>query len=153
MRHKRGGSKLGRLTAHRWALFRNLLTGLFTHERITTTSAKAKAVRPLADHLVTLAKEDTLHARRQALTLVPDTAVVRRLFDTVAARYSDRRGGYTRIVPIGPRRGDGAPLALLELVDRPEVPKQKPEKGKRGAEPRGKEAKKARKAAAAAARG
>jgi len=153
MRHKRGGSKLGRLTAHRWALFRNLLTGLFTHERITTTSAKAKAVRPLADHLVTLAKEDNLHARRQALTLVPDTTVVRRLFDTVAARYGDRRGGYTRIVPIGTRRGDGAPLAILELVDRPETPKPKADKGKKSAEPKGKEAKKARKAAAAAGRG
>jgi large subunit ribosomal protein L17 len=153
MRHKRGGSKLGRLTAHRWALFRNLLTGLFTHERITTTSAKAKAVRPLADHLVTLAKEDNLHARRQALTLVPDTTVVRRLFDTVAARYGDRRGGYTRIVPLGTRRGDGAPLAILELVDRPEAPKPKAPKGKKSAEPKGKEAKKARKAAAAAGGG
>ncbi len=153
MRHKRGGSKLGRLTAHRWAMFRNLLAGLFTHERITTTSAKAKAVRPLADHLVTLAKEDNLHARRQALTLVPDTIVVRRLFDTVAARYADRRGGYTRIIPVGMRRGDAAPMVILELVDRPEAPKAKPEKGKKGTEPKGKEAKKARKAAAAAGRG
>lgn len=150
MRHRRGGSKLGRLTAHRWALFRNLLTGLFQHERITTTEAKAKAIRPLADRLVTLAKRDSLHARRQALTLVPDTAVVRRLFDTIGARYADRRGGYTRIVPTGTRRGDGAPLALVELVDRVETPKPKKEKGKKAAEPRGKAAKKARKAAAAA---
>jgi large subunit ribosomal protein L17 len=153
MRHKRGGSKLGRLTAHRWALFRDLLTGLFIHERITTTLAKAKAIRPLADHLVTLAKQDTLHARRQALTFVPDTATVHRLFDTIGARYGDRRGGYTRVLQIGTRRGDGAPLAILELVDRPEAPKQKAEKGKKVAEPKGKEAKKARKAAAAAARG
>jgi large subunit ribosomal protein L17 len=153
MRHKRDGWKLGRLTAHRWALFRNLLTGLFTHERITTTVAKAKAIRPLADHLVTLAKEDNLHARRQALTLVPDAVVVRRLFDTVGARYADRRGGYTRIVPVGTRRGDGAPLAIVELVDRPEAPKDKPAKGKKAAEPKGKAAKKARKAAAAAATG
>jgi large subunit ribosomal protein L17 len=153
MRHKRDGWKLGRLTAHRWALFRNLLTGLFTHERITTTEAKAKALRPLADHLVTLAKEDNLHARRQALTLVPDVIVVRRLFDTVGARYADRRGGYTRIIPVGTRRGDGAPLAIVELVDRPEAPKEKPGKGKKAAEPRGKAAKKARKAAAAAAAG
>src|SRR5262249_47680041 len=151
MRHKRGGSKLGRLTAHRWALFRNLLTGLFIHERITTTLAKAKAVRPLADHLVTLAKEDTLHARRQALTLIPEVSVVRKLFDTVGARYTDRRGGYTRIVPIGTRRGDAAPVVILELVDRPETPKQKPDKGKKATEPKGKEAKKQRKAAAAAA--
>jgi large subunit ribosomal protein L17 len=153
MRHRRDGWKLGRLTAHRWALFRNLLTGLFTHERITTTHAKAKAIRPLADHLVTLAKEDSLHARRQALTLVPDVVVVRRLFDTVGARYADRRGGYTRIVPVGTRRGDGAPLAIVELVDRPEAPKAKPGKGKKAAEPKGKAAKKARKAATAAATG
>ena len=154
MRHKRAGSKLGRLTAHRWALFRNLLTGLFAHERITTTLAKAKAIRPLADHLVTLAKEDNLHARRQALALVPDAVVVRRLFDTVAARYADRRGGYTRILQMGTRRGDGAPLAILELVDRPEAPKEKSGKGgKKAQEPKGKEAKKARKAAAAAAGG
>jgi large subunit ribosomal protein L17 len=152
MRHKRGGSKLGRLTAHRWALFRNLLTALFTHERITTTLAKAKAVRPLADHMVTLAKQDNLHARRQALALVPDVAVVHRLFDTIGARYGDRRGGYTRILQMGTRRGDAAPVAILELVDRPEVPKEKP-KSKKTAEPKGKEAKKARKAAAAAARG
>jgi large subunit ribosomal protein L17 len=135
-------------------MFRNLLTGLFQHERITTTMAKAKALRPLADHLVTLAKQDDLHARRQALTLVPDTAVVRRLFDSVAARYTDRRGGYTRVIPTGFRRGDGAPMAIVELVDRPEAPKRdkKDAKGKR-AEPKGKEAKKARKAAAAAAGG
>ena len=147
MRHRRGGSKLGRLTAHRWALFRNLLTALFTHERITTTLAKAKAVRPLADHMVTLAKQDNLHARRQALALVPDVAVVHRLFDTIGARYGDRRGGYTRILQMGTRRGDAAPVAILELVDRPEVSKEKP-KSKKAAEP-----KKARKAAAAAGRG
>ena len=138
MRHKRGGWKLGRLSAHRWALFRNLLTALFRHERITTTAAKAKALRPLADHLVTLGKREDLHARRQALGLVPDVQVVRKLFDTVAARYADRKGGYTRIIPAGTRRGDAAPMAILELVDRPEAAK----------ETKGKEAKKARKAAA-----
>jgi large subunit ribosomal protein L17 len=153
MRHKRGGSKLGRLTAHRWALFRNLLTALFTHERITTTLAKAKAVRPLADHMVTLAKQDNLHARRQALALVPDVAVVHRLFDTIGPAFSDVRGGYTRILQMGTRRGDAAPVAILELVDRPEVPKEKSTKGKKSTEPKGKEAKKARKAAAAAGRG
>src|SRR5262249_15050652 len=151
MRHKRGGSKLGRLTAHRWALFRNLLTGLFIHERITTTLAKAKAVRPLADHLVTLAKTDNLHARRQALTLLPHLVVVRGLSVTLAAGSADRRGGYTRNLQRGTRRGDGGPVAILEWVDRPEAPKAKREKGKKAAEPKGKEAKKARKAAAAAA--
>lgn len=130
MRHRRAGSKLGRVTAHRWAMFRNQLTSLFQHERITTTTAKAKALRPLADRVVTLAKREDLHARRQVLSLVPDTTVVRKLFDTVAARFADRRGGYTRIVPVGTRRGDGAPIAILELVDRPEAPKEKKGKGK-----------------------
>ncbi len=152
MRHKRAGTKLGRTTAHRWALFRNQLTSLVQHERITTTVAKAKALRPLADHLVTLSKQESLHARRQALRLVPDVVAIRKLFDTVAARYADRRGGYTRIVPTGPRHGDGAPMAILEFVDRPEAPKEK--KGKeKAAEPKGKEAKKRRKAAAAVASG
>src|SRR5262249_59570968 len=115
-------SKWGRPAAHGWALFRNLLTGLFTHERITTTVAKAKAVRPLADHLVTLAKTDSLHARRQALTLVPDVVVVRRLFDTVGARYADRRGGDTRIPHTGARRGARAPLPRPAAVGPPAAP-------------------------------
>lgn len=154
MRHRRGGSKLGRVTAHRWALFRNLLTALFQHERITTTVAKAKALRPLAEHLVTLSKRDDLHARRQVLSLVPDAAVVRKLFDTVAARYADRRGGYTRIVKAGMRRGDAAPLAILELVDRPETPKAKKGKEKKAeAAAKGKAARKAQKAQTAAAAG
>lgn len=124
MRHGRAGKKLGRVTAHRWALFRNLLTALFRHERITTTEAKAKAVRGLADRMITLAKRESLHARRQALVLVRDETVVRKLFDTVVARYADRHGGYTRIVKAGHRAGDNAPLALLELVDRPERTKE-----------------------------
>ena len=152
MRHRRGGSKLGRVTAHRWALFRNLLTALFQHERIFTTVAKAKALRPLAERVVTLSKRDDLHARRQVLSLVPDTAVVRKLFDTVAARYADRRGGYTRIIKAGVRRGDAAPLAILELVDRPEAPKAKKTKEKKAeAAPKGAQAGKQQKAAAAAA--
>ena len=152
MRHRRGGTKLGRLSAHRQALFRNLLTALFRHERITTTVTKAKALRPLADHLVTLGKRENLHARRQALALVPDTAVVRKLFDSMAARYADRKGGYTRIILSGTRPGDAAPLAILELVDRPAEPKATQDKGKKAAEPKGKEANKARKAAAAGGR-
>jgi large subunit ribosomal protein L17 len=126
MRHRKHGFKLGRLTAHRWALFRNLLVALFRHERITTTEAKAKAVRGLADAMITLAKRESLHARRQVLAMLPDTLTVRRLFDTIAARFGDRHGGYTRIVKIGARRGDAAPMVLLELVDRPEAPKDKP---------------------------
>lgn len=129
MRHRKDGYKLGRRTQHRWALFRNLLVALFRHERITTTEAKAKAVRGLADHVITLAKREDLHARRQALLLVPDAQVVGRVFDTIAARFGDRNGGYTRILRAGVRPGDGAPLVLLELVDRVETPKDK-EKGK-----------------------
>jgi large subunit ribosomal protein L17 len=137
MRHGRAGFKLGRVTAHRWALFRNLLVALFQHERILTTEAKAKAVRGLADNMITLAKRESLHARRQVLTMVPDTVVVRKLFDTIAARYADRRGGYTRILRAGSRPGDRAPMVLLELVDRPAVPREKGKKGPGRKSPRG----------------
>jgi len=136
MRHGRAGFKLGRVTAHRWALFRNLLVALFRHERITTTVPKAKAIRGLADHLVTLAKRDTLHARRQVLTMVPDPIVVKKLFDTIAARSGDRRGGYTRILRAGTRPGDRAPMAILELVDRPETPVEKGKKDAKGEQKR-----------------
>jgi large subunit ribosomal protein L17 len=128
MRHGRAGFKLGRVTAHRWALFRNLLVALFRHERIMTTEAKAKAVRGLADHMVTLAKRENLHARRQVLSMVPDAEVVKKLFDTIVARFGDRNGGYTRIVKAGMRPGDRAPMVVLELVDRPEAPKEKGKK-------------------------
>ena len=148
MRHGKAGFKLGRVTAHRWALFRNLLVALFRHERIMTTEAKAKAVRGLADHMVTLAKRDDLHARRQVLSMVPDAVVVKKLFDTIAARFSERHGGYTRIIKVGHRAGDGAPLVLMELVDRPETPKAKKEKGK---EAKGEKAPRGKKEKAAAA--
>ena len=131
MRHRNDGYKLGRVTQHRWALFRNLLVALFRHERITTTEAKAKAMRGLADHMVTLAKRESLHARRQVLSMVPDTEVVGRLFDTIAARFADRNGGYTRIIKTGPRPGDGAPMVFLELVDRAETPKDTEKKAER----------------------
>jgi large subunit ribosomal protein L17 len=121
VRHRKDGYKLGRRTQHRWAMFRNLLVALFRHERITTTEAKAKAVRGAAEHMITLAKRENLHARRQVLAMVPDTEVVHRLFDTVAARFAERNGGYTRIIKTGPRPGDAAPMVFLELVDRPEV--------------------------------
>jgi len=108
-------------------MFRSLLTALFRHERITTTEAKAKAIRGMADHVITLAKreDNRLHARRQALTLVPDREVVSRVFDTIAARFTERNGGYTRILKSGVRAGDAAPLVLLELVDRAEQPKDR----------------------------
>jgi large subunit ribosomal protein L17 len=98
-------------------MFRNQLTSLFEHERITTTVAKAKELRPLAEKMVTLARTGTVHARRRVRVMVPDRAVLRRLFDEIAPRFVDRDGGYTRIVRIGQRRGDGAELAILELVD------------------------------------
>ena len=153
MRHRAHRYRLGRESAHRLAMVRNLLVALFRHERITTTETKAKAVRPLADRIVTLAKEESLHARRQALAMVPDAQVVARLFDTIAARFSDRRGGYTRIIKNGVRRGDAAPLVFLELVDRMEAPadkgkdkrerKEKPARGRARAGTRGKKEEKA----------
>jgi len=118
MRHRKHRYRLGRVSEHRTAMLRNLLVALFRHERITTTLAKAKAAQPLADRVITLAKRESLHARRQVLTLVPDREVVRRIFDQVAARYADRHGGYTRIIKDGVRAGDAAPLVFLELVDR-----------------------------------
>ena len=157
MRHRVDGYKLGRLTQHRWAMFRNMLVALFRHERITTTEAKAKAVRGLADQMITLAKRENLHARRQVLSMVPDTEVVGRLFDTIAARFAERNGGYTRIIKAGRRPGDNAPLVLLELVDRPETPKDKDKKAdKKERAPRGEAGatgKRKRKEKAAAASG
>ena len=159
MRHRKGNYKLGRRSDHRLAMFRNLLTSLFRHERVLTTEAKAKAIRPTADEMVTLAKRESLHARRQVLSMVNDTAVVGRLFDTIAARFADRPGGYTRIVRVGPRPGDAAPMVYLELVDRVEAPadgdkgkskdkKERPPKGEAAAPSR---RKKKEKAAAASA--
>jgi large subunit ribosomal protein L17 len=159
MRHGKANYKLGRLTQHRWALFRNLLVALFRHERITTTEAKAKAVRGAAEQMITLAKRENLHARRQVLTMVPDAAVVGTLFDTIAARFSDRNGGYTRIIKTGRRPGDNASMVILELVDRAETgkdrkdraeKKEKAPKAEGGAAAMGKRKKKEKAAAASA---
>ena len=117
MRHRVRGRKLGRTTAHRKALFRNQLTALFTHDRIVTTLAKAKELRPLAERMVTLAGTGSLPARRKVLTMVPDKEVARRLFEEIAPRFTDRPGGYTRVMRLGRRRGDGAELAIIEFVD------------------------------------
>jgi len=117
MRHRVRGRKLGRTTAHRKALFRNQLTALFTHDRIVTTLAKAKELRPMAERMVTLAGTGSLPARRKVLTMVPDNEVVRRLFEEIAPRFTDRPGGYTRVMRLGRRRGDGAELAIIEFVD------------------------------------
>jgi len=117
MRHRIRHRKLGRTSSHRKAMFRNQLTALFTHERIVTTLAKAKELRPMAERMVTLAGTGTLPARRKVLTMVADKDVVRRLFDDIAPRFVERAGGYTRIMRLGRRRGDGAELAIIEFVD------------------------------------
>ena len=116
MRHLKSGRKLSRNPSHRWALMRNLVTCLLRDERIRTTDPKAKEVRRWVDRVITLGKEGSLHARRQALSIVCDKAMVRKLFDTIAPRFKDRPGGYTRIIKVGRRRGDSAPLSLIELV-------------------------------------
>ena len=117
MRHRVHGRKLGRTTAHRTAMLRNQLTSLFIHERITTTLAKAKELRPLAERTVTLARTGTLANRRRVLEMVSDKEVVARLFDSIAPRFADRPGGYTRILRVGRRRGDNAELAIIEFID------------------------------------
>lgn len=119
MRHLKSGRKLNRSPSHRWALIRNLMTSLLRHEKIQTTDPKAKELRRWADRVVSLGKQGTLHARRQALAIVNDKAVVRKLFDTIGPRFKDRPGGYTRIIKIGRRKGDSAPLSLVELVSGP----------------------------------
>lgn len=111
-----GYQKLGLNTGHRKAMLRNLVTSLFRDERINTTEARAKEVKSIAERLVTTAKQGDLAARRQALAYIYEEAVVKKLFDTIAPKYADRAGGYTRIVKVGFRRGDGAEMVILELV-------------------------------------
>jgi large subunit ribosomal protein L17 len=117
MRHQRSGKKLGRTPAHRKALYSNLAGALIEHGRIHTTEAKAKAVKPFAEKMITLGKRGDLHARRQALAALRSNHVVHQLFADVAPRFADRPGGYTRIVRIGPRQGDAAEMVYLEFVD------------------------------------
>ena len=117
MRHHRAGKKLGRDAAHRNALYANLAGALIQHGRIRTTVTKAKAVKPFAEQMISLGKRGDLHARRQALAELRSRDVVETLFDDVAPRFADRPGGYSRIVRIGPRLGDAAEMAYLELVD------------------------------------
>ena len=125
MRHRVQGRKLGRTTSHRKALLRNMVTSLMDKERITTTLMKAKELRPVAEKMITLGKRESLHARRQALATIQDRRVVGKLFDTLSARYAGRPGGYTRIYRLGRRLGDGAEMAILELVDAELVSKKK----------------------------
>lgn len=116
MRHRKGGYKLQRDPSARRALLRGLTTSVILHERIQTTVTKAKAVRPQVERVITLAKRDTLHARRQAAAYLYEPRAVRKLFDRIGPRFADRAGGYTRIVRLGPRKGDGAETAILELL-------------------------------------
>ncbi len=116
MRHKVAGRKLSRSSSHRRALFRNLVTDLLNYEKITTTEAKAKEVRSLAERMITMGKKGGLHPRRQALSFIIDEKVVNKVFAELASRYAERPGGYTRITKIGPRLGDGAPMAQLALI-------------------------------------
>src|SRR5213594_83086 len=140
MRHRVGYRKLGRTTSHRTALLRNLATALFERERIRTTLMKAKELRPYAERLITLARreDDRLHARRLAGRELQDRTVMKKLFDDLGARFATRPGGYTRILRLGPRRGDGAEMAIVELIGSEYKPEKKgDEKGKKGAAPSG----------------
>src|SRR6266567_3222907 len=130
MRHRVGTKKLKRDAGSRKALLRNLVTSVIEHERVITTVPKAKAVKPLVEQMITLAKRDTLHTRRQAASFLETPNSVKKLFDTLGARFGQRNGGYTRIVRIGPRKGDGAEQAMLELVGS-ELVKRAAERAKR----------------------
>jgi large subunit ribosomal protein L17 len=125
MRHRNSGKRLGRNTSHRKAMLRNMVTSLMEHEKITTTDARAKELRPLAEKLITLAKRGDLHARRQATEVVRDRKTVAKLFERIAPRYADRPGGYTRIIKLGHRLGDNAALSLITLVEEACAPKAK----------------------------
>jgi large subunit ribosomal protein L17 len=151
MRHRVAYRKLGRITPHRNALLRNLATALFERERIQTTLMKAKELRPYAERLITLAKrdDDRLHARRQVARDIQDPVVLKKLFDTLGARFATRPGGYTRILRLGARRGDGAEMAVVELLGSEYQPGKKDEKGKKAAEAKAP----AKKAPAAKAKG
>lgn len=130
MRHKRAGYKLGRPLDARWGLLRNLVTSVIEQERVVTTVPKAKAAKPLVERMITLAKRDTLHTRRQAAAFLRTPAAVKKLFDTLGGRFAQRNGGYTRLVRLAPRQGDGAEQAMLELVGS-ELVKRAAERAKR----------------------
>jgi len=117
MRHNKAGRRLGRTTSHRTAMFRNMVTSFLKHERITTTDAKAKELRPIAEKMITLGKKGDLSAVRQAASFIRDKKVVTKLFSVIAPRYKQRDGGYTRIIKIGQRLGDSSPVSVIELVE------------------------------------
>jgi len=117
MRHRIAGRKLNRPTAQRWALYRGLVADLFRHEKVVTTEAKAKEARGLAEKIITLGKDGSVSSRRRALAFITDKKVVDKVFADFASRYVERSGGYTRLIKLGPRLGDGAPMTRLELVE------------------------------------
>ncbi len=117
MRHNKAGRRLGRKTSHREAMFRNMVTSLLDHGKITTTDAKAKEIRVVAERMITLGKRGDLHAMRQAASVIREKDVVSKLFSTIAPSYAGRLGGYTRIIKLGVRQGDAAPVSLIELVE------------------------------------
>lgn len=123
MRHNKAGRRLGRTTSHRIAMFRNMVTSLLNHERVVTTDAKAKEIRSIAEKMITLGKRGDLHAMRQAAAYIREKSVVTKLFSTIAPRYQERQGGYTRIIKLGQRLGDAAPLSVIELVEEELAPK------------------------------
>jgi large subunit ribosomal protein L17 len=137
MRHRKGGSKLGRNPSHRRATLRNLVTNVIERERIHTTLARARAARPLVEHMITLGKRDSLHTRRQAAAFLLSPAAVKRLFGEIGPRFSERPGGYTRIVRAGFRHGDNAEVAILELVGSEMKIKEKKAKKEKGEEAEG----------------
>jgi len=123
MRHNKAGRRLGRKTSHREAMFRNMVTSLLTHEKITTTDAKAKEIRSFTERMITLGKRGDLHSMRLAASFIREKSVVTKLFATIAPRYMGRPGGYTRIIKLGIRQGDTAPISLIELVEAEMTPK------------------------------
>lgn len=131
MRHLKSGSKLGRNPAHRRATLRNLVTNIIERERVSTTLTRAKAARPLVERMITLGKRDSLHARRQVASYLMTPAATQKLFNDIAPRFADRPGGYTRIIHAGWRIGDGARVAILELLGSELKKKEKKEKGRK----------------------
>ncbi|NVN90689.1 MAG: 50S ribosomal protein L17 [Desulfuromonadales bacterium] len=123
MRHNKSGRRLGRKTSHREAMFRNMVTSLLAHEKITTTDAKAKEIRSVAEKMITLGKRGDLHSVRLAASFIREKSVVSKLFTSIAPRYKERPGGYTRIIKLGTRNGDAAPLSMIELVEEEFTPK------------------------------
>jgi large subunit ribosomal protein L17 len=136
MRHRNSGKRLGRNTSHRKAMLRNMITSLLEHEKITTTDARAKELRPVTEKLITLAKRGDLHARRQASEVIRDRKTVAKLFERLAPRYADRPGGYTRIIKLGHRLGDNAALSMISLVEEACVPKTRKKAPKAAATPK-----------------